>query len=820
MQPIYEIINSKAPLYINLFLHKVSVYPMHWHKEIELLLILDGEAKIIVSDNVYMCKENDLLAININEPHSIFSQQGVVMLALHLQENQKYSGFKYEVNSVRHPENNYDDIKSIMARMIKLHSEAAPNSELLIESLILKLRYELLSRYSYEVSEEEQRSVKYYSKLEEVIEYIQDHYHKNITLKDTADKFYYSNSYLSRLFEKTMGITFKKYIDNLRLSDAVNLLLSTDKSIEEIASECGFSNTRSFVSLHKEEYGCLPTEHRKKQVNSAIHSGKGNDNYLDFKKTDYLSKLAKYVVNIEKSPEVQPVKNTESIYAYVDTEKPVKSLKHTFKKFCSVGRASDILKQNVRNMLIELQNEVKFEYIKFHGLFDDDLSVFAKTADGRIVINFDAIDNIIDFLLTIRLKPLMQLSFMPKALAKYPEKTTFFRPIVMSEPNNNDDWVYLVKKLISHLLSRYGQETVQTWLFCVWNEPETPPSLFGFNDPSLFKDFYRITYHAVKDVCPVLKFGSSSLMSETILNTTYFEDTFLSDDSCYPDFVNFHFYPLSSSALYSDSNLENPVVKLESNPYIMSLTIEKLRAKLNSLGAGHLPLYLTEWNSTTSHRDLLNDTAFKGAYVARNIIDNYDNLDSFGYWTLTDDILELPLVDNLFHGGIGLFTKSGIKKPPYYAFKFLAQLGDNLLDKNKGYIITEDRRGFQILLVNYIHYSDIYSAGELFDLTSSNRYAAFRSERELEFNIDFDHSITGNYVIEEYSVNRKNGSCFDVWIENFNNEEPSTPESMLSLKHASHPKYTIKRTFVDNGILHYHAILEAHEIRLIKIKRL
>lgn len=820
MQPIYEIINSKAPLNIDLFMHKVSVYPLHWHKEHEFLLVLGGEARITVSDNVYTCSENDFLLINANEPHMIFSQEGVVMLALHLPKTPEQANKRFDINSVKHPENDYDNIKAILARMIKLHSEAAPNSELLIESLILELRYLLVGRYSYDYDESENNFEKYFSKISDVIRYIQDHYHEDIGLKDTADRFYYSSSYLSRLFEKTMGITFKKYINNLRLGDAVNLLLSTDRSVDDIAAECGFPNTRSFVALHKEEYGCLPTEHRKNQGNSLLYQEKNNENYLDFKKTDYLSKLAVFINSDDNHADVQPVKASESVYTSVDTEKPVCVLRHTFKKFCSVGRASDILKQNVRNMLIELQNDVRFEYIKFHGLFDDDLSVYAKTADGRVVINFDAIDNIIDFLLSIRLKPLMQLSFMPKALAKYPEKTTFFRPIVMSEPTCNEDWVYLIKKFVAHLLSRYGQETVQTWLFCVWNEPESTPALFGFKDISLFPEFYRATYRAVKEVCPALKFGSSSLMSETILSTTYFEDTFLSDSSTRPDFVNFHFYPLSSSALYSDNNLESPVVKLESNPYIMGATIEKLKARLASLGAGDLPLYLTEWNSTTSHRDLLNDTAFKGAYVARNIIDNYDSLDSFGYWTLTDDILELPLVDNLFHGGIGLFTKSGIKKPPYYAFKFLAELGDSLLDKNKGYIITEDKRGFQILLVNYIHYSDIYSAGEMFDITSSNRYAAFRNERELEFNIDFLHSVSGNYLIEEYTVNRQYGSCFDVWMERFANEEPSTPESMLALKNASHPKYTIRRTVVDDGRLRFHAVLEPFEIRLVKIKRL
>lgn len=819
MQPIYEIINNSFPLNISLFLHKVSVYPLHWHKQTEFLLILDGEAKISIGEKTFDCKENDLILINANEPHMITSSDSVVMLALQLSVPNS-SNLKFDVNSVKHPNKNYDYIKSIMAKMIKVHNEASPNYELLIQSMLFELRYEMLNKYSYQDESSNENFSKYFSKLADVIGYIQENYKKDISLQSTAEKFFYSNSYLSRLFEKTMGISFKKYINNLRLADALHLLMTTDKSIDEIAQESGFPNTRSFVALHKEEYNCLPSKHRKNSSDIYTSIGKDNGNYMDFKKTDYLSKLAKYLEQSNQVQSEREIVTQESVFTSVDTERPIKILHHNFRRFCSVGRASDILKQNVRNMLIEMQNEVRFEYIKFHGLFDDDLSVYAKTSTGDVVTNFDAIDNIFDFLISIHLKPLVQLSFMPKALAKYPNKTTFFRPVIMSEPVSNDEWVFFIKKFISHLLSRYGQEVVQTWLFCVWNEPESSEELFGFKDPSLFPEFYRATYRACKEVCPSLKFGTSSLMSETILNSTYLEDTFLADSSTMPDFINTHFYPLSSSTMYSNQNIEKPVVKLESNPYIMKLTIERLKTKLQNIGLEHLPLYLTEWNSTTSHRDLLNDTAFKGAYVARNIIDNYDDIDSFGYWSLTDDILELPLVDNLFHGGIGLFTKSGIKKPPYYAFKFLSELGDNLLEKNKGYIITEDRRGFQILLVNYIHYSNLYAAGEIFDLTKSNRYTAFRNERELEFDIEFTHSITGHYLIEEYIVNKENGSCYDIWMERFHNEEPQTPESMLALKHASHPKYTINRTYVDNGCLHYHSILKPHEIRLVKIKRL
>ncbi len=818
-EPQYEIFKGTGSLDIRIFLHKVSVYPYHWHYANEFLFILDGEAKITIGEETDLYKEGDLLLINPFIPHMISAPESVVMLAL--QVNSKYfgNGTRFEVNSVKHPNEDYSNIVSILANLIKFHSEAGPNHELLMQSIMLKLKYEMLTKYKVASpgNEEEQRFEKHFAKFQNILRYIQENFRYDISLTEVAEKFFYSPSYLSRSFEKMMGVSFKKYVNNLRLTEAVADLLTSDKTIDAIALESGFPNTRSFVSLHKEVYGNLPSERRKTGNTKTVSSN--DENYMDFKKTDYLSKLAPYLDRSGPKPANKDRADIEKISIKADARYPQGKLTHTFKKFTSVARASDLLKQNVREMLATTQKEIGFEYIKFHGILDDDLSVYSKGSDGHPIMNFDAIDNIIDFLSSIHLKPLIQLSFMPKDLAKYPNKTTFFKPIITSEPANMDEWVAFIQAFVHHLLSRYGAETVETWPFSLWNEPESDQRLFGLSDPSVFKEFYLRTYKAVKEICPSIKFGGTSLIASTYTETTYFEDNFLSDPTAIPDFINLHFYPLKS-ATFNDSNISGPVFNLSSNPYILTEYIAQLKAKMASLNLSHLPIYITEWNSTTSHRDLLNDTAFKGAYVARNIIDNYDAVDSFGYWCLTDDMLELPAVNKLFHGGIGLFTKTGIKKPPYYAFRFLSELGDGLLIKRKGCILTEDKRGFQSVLVNYIHYSDIYAAGELFDASSNNRYAPFRSNRELTYEIEISDVINGTYLIEEYIVNRQYGSCYDIWEDRFHGEEPVTQSAVEALKEASIPKYCMNKVTVENSILKYKARLLPHEIRLVKIKRL
>ena len=91
----------------------------------------------------------------------------------------------------------------------------------------------------------------------------------------------------------------------------------------------------------------------------------------------------------------------------------------------------------------------------------------------------------------------------------------------------------------------------------------------------------------------------------------------------------------------------------QSELMILPCGSESIKKIFKSCGFGHLPIYLTEWNFTLSHQNLISDTCFKSCWLMKNLLRNYDRLDSFGYWSLTDLISENALPDVLFHGGLG-----------------------------------------------------------------------------------------------------------------------------------------------------------------------
>jgi beta-xylosidase len=226
---------------------------------------------------------------------------------------------------------------------------------------------------------------------------------------------------------------------------------------------------------------------------------------------------------------------------------------------------------------------------------------------------------------------------------------------------------------------------------------------------------------------------------------------------------------------------------------------------------------MTEWNSTISHRDLLNDTVFKSAYITKNILENYDQLDSFGYWVLSDFIEEVKMSDQLFHGGLGLFTYNGIKKSGYFAYVLLKKLGDRLLSKGEGYFVTRSTDGFQIIVYNYQHFSKIYAAGELFDMTFTNRYTPFPDSSRLKIVIPFTDLPNSGYTMTETILNRQHGSAFDKWLE-LGALPLETQYDVNYLKSVSVPYIKKRRLSVENNLLYVSCELEPHEVRLIELK--
>lgn len=224
------------------------------------------------------------------------------------------------------------------------------------------------------------------------------------------------------------------------------------------------------------------------------------------------------------------------------------------------------------------------------------------------------------------------------------------------------EWDSLIDDFTRHLISRYTLEEVKQWPFTVWNEPVTSKKMFGFGDDALFFRFYKHTYDTVKSICPELQFGSPSMLYIENLGNADWIYRFIGwcrEQNCMPDFMNIHYYadiilPTSSDDFFLTKATTSCFPKATDD---FSLFIGGIKKIFKTMGVQDKPVYMTEWNFTMSHRNLISDTSFKTCYIMKNLLKNYDRLDSFCYWSLTDLIRENPLPPNQFHGGLGLYIQ-------------------------------------------------------------------------------------------------------------------------------------------------------------------
>lgn len=784
----------------------------------DLLFIAQGELSLSTSAGAFTEKQDDIFLLNKGENYS-FRADDCVAVSLQLDPGlfHEREEFYFECNSAASvSKEKYYNLKHLLARMVKISADTNQRPEYLTRSIVNLLLHELFSAFRG-AKKSAGQSKKYFERMELLTRYINDNFRENLSLGNVADYAHLSVPYLSTFFDKYFGMSFLSYYTNVRLQHAVADLLGSDESIENIALDNGFPDPRAFVSAFRKKYGVQPSVYRKQALARSADAARQEKLH-----SDYLYTLAKYLpqrreLKDENTIPVSQNFSEEIIDLSGDLSAEKSYLSHNFRKMTCVGRAKELLFEDVREMLTEWQKEMKFEYIKFHGILSDDMLFYSEDEDGNPVYSFLLIDKVLDFLLEIGLKPLIQFSFMPKLLAKDPEKTVFFHPMVISPPKSYEKWDNMIAALMEHWIDRYGHKEVRSWLFCVWNEPDTSPTMFGI-DTEDFYQLYRHTYKTVKKFGRSFRFGSTSLCLVYNVPQDYIRNylAFARESDCLPDFLNLHFY--DNDFTFSDSQFSRPdsltYSQLNMDENSFSKTIDQIELLKKELELD-IPVYLTEWNLTVSHRNLLNDTCFKSCYLVKNLLENYDRLDSFAYWVLTDMIEETQPSNMIFHGGLGLYTYNGIKKAHWYALRFLTKLGGTFIKKGNGFFVTKSYGKIQIILYNYEHFNHLFASGETFDMTYTERYTPFPQLGKKDLSVELNNIPAEKCMIKEQIINQEYGSAFDKWLEMGACELDK--EDIEYLKNASAPKITKYAMDITDNTLKLSFFLSPLEVRLIEI---
>jgi xylan 1,4-beta-xylosidase len=366
-------------------------------------------------------------------------------------------------------------------------------------------------------------------------------------------------------------------------------------------------------------------------------------------------------------------------------------LNHFWEHTVGSGHATLALRADWQRQLQQCHDELGFRHVRFHGLLCDDVGTLVEE-QGKPLHSFFNIDQIFDFVLSIGMKPFVELSFMPIVLASG-KKTVFHYHANVTPPKDYRQWAALIGKLASHWVHRYGMRGLRDWFFEVWNEPNLKAFWTG-TQKDYFK-LYRHTVEAIKGVDSTMLVGGPATAKNEWIEE--FLD-FCHKNSLPMDFISTHHYPTDAFGSVSDDTEQQLAQSRRS--------VLREQAQDTFRLARGCPVYYTEWNASSNPRDSLHDEPYAAAFITKTVMEANGLVEGYSFWTFTDIFEENYFPSVPFHGGFGLLNLHGIPKPTYRAYQLLHALGteqflvDGIHETVDAWVVRKER-SVTVLLTNH-----------------------------------------------------------------------------------------------------------------------
>ncbi|MCG9793176.1 GH39 family glycosyl hydrolase [Flavobacterium algicola] len=470
---------------------------------------------------------------------------------------------------------------------------------------------------------------------------------------------------------------------------------------------------------------------------------------------------------------------------------------HYWSKMVGAGRANEGLRAGWLEQMQQVQENCGFEYVRFHGLFHDDMFPVVEEK-GKMVYNWQYIDDLFDRMLDLKVKPFVELAFLPSSMAAKDSRTVFWwKANITPAEDSFEKWHDMVKAFTQHCVDRYGREEVLSWYFEVWNEPNLY-KLFWDGSKSQYFELYKQSVMAVRSVDSRFKVGGPSTsnfvpdarfdgevtndkVSEAVFNTkninelqwrgVWIEDflKYCKKEKLPVDFVSCHPYP-TDYAFNPDTGKGKGLTRFVQST---KLDLEWLNKVIAKSAFPKVEIHLTEWSTSPSSRDEMHDRLPAAAYIVKSNLDCIGLANSLSYWTFTDIFEEKGGASSIFHGGFGMINFQGLVKPSYHAYRMLNQLGDEKLYKDDYLFVSKKSSNGAVVALAY-NYPEEYNDA----VPSGTNKRESGTEKKLDFTLSGLKS-GASFKIE--ILDKDHGNIHNFW-EAMGKPEPPTREEIKVMK--------------------------------------
>jgi len=518
----------------------------------------------------------------------------------------------------------------------------------------------------------------------------------------------------------------------------------------------------------------------------------------------------------------------------IDSQKGGEAFTHYWSKCVGAGRANEGLRAGWLEQLEQVEENCGFEYVRFHGLFHDDMFPVFQVK-GKTVYNWQYIDDLFDRMLDVNVRPFVELAFFPKSIAAENSKTQFWwKANITPDESKYGEWHDLVQAFTQHCVDRYGIDEVLNWYFEVWNEPNLTRG-FWDGTRSQYFELYRQSVTAVRSVDNRLKVGGPSTSnfvpdsrfdgestdpeaSNEVFTTddinaldwhgVWVEEflKFCSKENLPVDFVSCHPYP-TDYAFNPETGKGRGLTR-----YVGS-TKDDLEWVNKIVKASDFPnaeIHLTEWNTSPSSRDRMHDLLPAAAYIVKTNLDCIGLTNSLSFWTFTDIFEEKGGAASIFHGGFGMINFQGLVKPSYHAYSLLNKLGDEKIYQDDYLFVSRKSGSKKVVALAYNYPEEANKAVP----------AGYKSYTDLDKGtvkpLDFVISnLKPGTMFKIETLDKDHGNIYNYW-EKMGKPEPPTREQIKVMKNVAEDLLVSTVSVNSKGELHIQKELAPWTVVLIE----
>jgi xylan 1,4-beta-xylosidase len=480
----------------------------------------------------------------------------------------------------------------------------------------------------------------------------------------------------------------------------------------------------------------------------------------------------------------------------------------TFRNCVGAGRAHEALRADFQRQLKQTHDQCGFKYLRFHGLFHDEMGVYKEEPKGQAHYNWQYIDMLFDAMLEIGIRPFVELSFMPQDMASG-DKTVFWWKANVTPATSWEKWGELVRRFTEHCTERYGADEVKTWYFEVWNEPNHPA--FYTTKFADYEPMYTVAAKAVKSVNAAYRVGGPGTAGNGWV-TELIE--YCRKEKLPLDFLSTHTYSVDQGHFDESGTAK---LALSPNIRLIASEVNRARKEMVAAGAADMELHYTEWSTSYTARDPVHDSYHSVSFILEQLKLTETVAQSMSYWVFNDIFEESGIPFTPFHGGFGLMNLQDIRKPAYFAFEFLNRLADRELFNADpaSWACIDDRGGVQVLAWDLTHPTP---NGRTINQVFFTQVQPAKDKAPLSLRVS--GVAAGDYTLRIYRVGYKFNDAYTRYLE-MGAPCQITRAQVSELKKLStgEPELTQKIQIDGQGVLERQLPLRENDVYLVTLDR-